>query len=106
MKHQLTKKDLVSRISKATGITPEKSKTAVETVLSSIRLALANGKHIELRGFGSFEIQVHKSRIGRNPQVPEKAIIIPNRAVVKFKPGQELKKQLKSLDVNDLQKLL
>ncbi len=106
MKHNLTKKDLVLRMCKSTGVSPETAKKALETVLTNIQLSLAHGKHVELRNFGTLEVQVHRSRIGRNPQMPDKAIIIPDRAVVKFRPGQTLKKQLKNINIKDLQMLL
>ncbi|MBR7137479.1 MAG: HU family DNA-binding protein, partial [Clostridia bacterium] len=47
---------------------------------------------IELRNFGVFEIKVRKSRKGRNPNKPKNEVVIPERAVVKFRAGKELKK--------------
>ncbi|GBL24974.1 hypothetical protein EMGBS6_17590 [Opitutia bacterium] len=43
-----------------------------------------------------FQVQVRKSRIGRNPNRPETDVVIPKRAVIKFKKkkkkaGKELK---------------
>ena len=38
-----------------------------------------------------FEIKVRKPRIGRNPNKPENTVVIPERRVVKFKPGKEMK---------------
>ena len=45
---------------------------------------------------------MRKSRIGRNPNKPEKDVVIPKRAVIKFKSGKELKAELKKLDLNVL----
>ncbi|MEY3837653.1 MAG: hypothetical protein RL304_635 [Verrucomicrobiota bacterium] len=56
-------------------------------------------KHIRDRNFGVFQVQVRKSRVGRNPNRPETDVIIPKRAVIKFKAGKELKAKLKSYDV-------
>ena len=106
MKQNLTKRDLVLRISKSTGIAPKDAKKALETVLNSIQLALMNGRHVELRNFGTLELRVHKSRVGRNPQSPRETIVIPDHAVIKFRPGQALKKQLKSLNTKDLKHLM
>ncbi len=36
-------------------------------------------------------LRVGKSRIGRNPHKPKDTVIIPERRVVKFKPGKEMK---------------
>ncbi len=43
-----------------------------------------------------------KPRIGRNPNKPEAEVVIPQRAVVKFKSGKILKQQLKKLDLTKL----
>ena len=43
------------------------------------------GMNVELRNFGVFEVQIRKSRVGRNPNKPETDVMIPRRAVVKFK---------------------
>jgi nucleoid DNA-binding protein len=61
---------------------------------------LSDGRNVELRNFGVFEVQIRKSRIGRNPNKPETDVVIPKRAVIKFKAGKELKAQLKDMDVD------
>jgi len=58
---------------------------------------------VELRNFGVLEVQVRKARVGRNPNKPETEVIIPQRAVVKFKSGKILKAKLKKLDLGPLQ---
>jgi len=52
---------------------------------------------VVLRNFGTFEIRVAKAKIGRNPNNPEKDVPIPARAIVKFKPGKELKEKVATL---------
>ena len=47
-------------------------------------------------------MQRRKSRIGRNPNKPEAEVVIPERAVVKFKAGKILKQQLVKIDLNKL----
>ena len=64
--------------------------------------ALANDRNVELRNFGVFEIQVRKARIGRNPNNPTINVIIPERAVVRFKAGRILKEKLKQLSLDTL----
>lgn len=48
------------------------------------------------------EVQRRKSRIGRNPNKPEAEVVIPERAVVKFKAGKILKQLLKKIDIQKL----
>ena len=64
--------------------------------------ALAEGRNVELRNFGVFEVQKRKARVGRNPNRPETDVVIPTRAVVKFKAGKEMKNGLKQLDLDEI----
>ena len=90
----MTKRDLVVRISKETGIIQEDVYTVIQKTLDYITEGLTRGGHIELRGFGVFEVSVRKARIGRNPNKPDEIVQIPQRKIVKFKPGKKMKEQV------------
>lgn len=102
MSKNLTKRDIVLDIYENTNIPQKDVRETVQRTLDSIARALSEGRNVELRNFGVFEVQVRKSRIGRNPNKPEKDVIIPTRAVIKFKSGKELRESLKNLDVTSL----
>ena len=87
----MTKRDLVVRIAKDTGLIQEQVMDVVQKTLDYISAAVAEGKTIELRNFGVFEVKIRKARIGRNPKAPTADVPIPQRAVVKFKPGKEMR---------------
>ena len=87
----MTKRDLVIRISEETGQAQQQVLKVVQRTLDLICEAVAAGNNVELRNFGVFEVKVRKARIGRNPNQPEKDVPIPQRAVVKFKPGKEMR---------------
>jgi DNA-binding protein HU-beta/integration host factor subunit alpha len=87
----MTKRDLVARISDQTGLSQVQVAQVVEKTFESITESLSRGEGIELRNFGVFEVRHRKPRIGRNPSDPTKQYPIPARAVVKFKPGKEMK---------------
>ncbi|HEY8964869.1 MAG TPA: HU family DNA-binding protein [Candidatus Methylacidiphilales bacterium] len=93
----LTKRDLVVRISDETGLVQQDVMKVVQKLLDSFAESMAKGQTIELRNFGVFEVKMRKARVGRNPNKPEKDIVIPPRAVIKFKPGKELKAMLAKL---------
>ena len=84
----LTKRDLVVRISNETGLVQQQVFDVVQKTLDYIAEALAKGDKVELRNFGVFEVKVRKARVGRNPNAPKKTVKIPERVVVKFKPGK------------------
>ena len=87
----VTKRDLVMRISNETGLVQQQVLDVVQKTLDHIAESLARHDKVELRNFGVFEIKIRKARVGRNPNVPEKDVPIPERAVVKFKAGKELR---------------
>ena len=53
----ITKKDLVEKISNSTGLTQVDTKIVVESFLEAVSNALRDGKNIEIRGFGRFKIK-------------------------------------------------
>jgi len=87
----LTKRDLVVRISGETGLVQQQVLDVIQKTLDYIADSLAKGDKVELRNFGVFEVKVRKARVGRNPNAPEKDVPIPQRAVVKFKAGKEMR---------------
>ena len=93
----MTKRDLVVRISNETGLIQHRVLEIVQKTLDGIAEAVAEGKTVELRNFGVFEVKIRKARVGRNPQIPETDVPIPQRAVVKFKAGKELREAVLKL---------
>jgi len=96
----VTKRELATRVRLAMKPELKLHQSQVTEVISetldAIRDSLANGKTVELRNFGVFKIETRKQRIGRNPKKPGVDIQIPERSVVKFRAGKELKELLAS----------
>lgn len=90
----VTKRDLVNRISNLTGLTQQQVFDVIQKTLDEITNDLAKGDTVVMRNFGTFEVKVTKAKVGRNPKDPSKDVPIPPRAVVKFKPGKEMKEQV------------
>jgi nucleoid DNA-binding protein len=87
----MTKRDLVVRISNETGLVQQQVLDVVQRTLDHISESVSKGQTVELRNFGVFEVKLRKARIGRNPNDPDHDVPIPPRAVVKFKPGKEMR---------------
>jgi nucleoid DNA-binding protein len=98
----LTKREIVQEIYRKSGFPQKQIVDTVQQTLDIIQRALADGRNVELRNFGVLEVQVRKQRIGRNPNKPSDTVVIPQRAVVKFKSGKILKQQLSKIDLNTL----
>jgi nucleoid DNA-binding protein len=90
----VTKRDLVVRISNETGLTQQQVSEVVQKTLDAVTSELAQGNAVVMRNFGTFEVRQTKAKVGRNPKKPGKDVPIPARAVVKFKPGKELKEKV------------
>lgn len=65
----------------------------VKTILDEMGHCLARGDRIEIRGFGSFEINQRNARIGRNPRTGEK-VSVPVKNVPHFKSGKDLRERV------------
>jgi len=66
---------------------------AVRMILDSMSQALADGRRVEIRGFGSFSLHYRAPRIGRNPKTGE-SVALPAKHVPHFKPGKELRERV------------
>ena len=100
MSKNLTKREIVQKIYESTNYKHEVVTEIVQKTLDGIREGLTKGMNVELRNFGVFEIQVRKERVGRNPNRPETDVVIPRRAVVKFKAGKDMKTGLYKLELD------
>jgi nucleoid DNA-binding protein len=90
----ITKRDLVIQISNQTGLTQQEVFSVLQSFIEEVTGNLATNNDVVLRNFGAFQVTKTKPKIGRNPNNPEKAVPIPARAVVKFKPGKMMKERV------------
>lgn len=94
----MTKRDIVVKIAKDTGIIQKDVGEIVQMTLDYLAEDIIAGNTVELRNFGVFEIAVRKSRKGRNPNKPEDEVIIPEHCSVKFRAGKTLKEEVEKLN--------
>lgn len=94
----MTKADLVEQIAEAIGpgITKKDCALVVDGFLNAVKLALSNGDHIEIRGFGTFKVRDRKPRTARNPRTGE-PVKVPARTVPVFKPSKDLRERVAEL---------
>jgi integration host factor subunit beta len=87
----VTKKDLIHAISKDKKLHPNDVRQVVQAFLDEMTDCLIQGKRIEFRDFGVFQIVERKQKIGRNPKKATIPIIIPAKNIVKFTPGKRMR---------------
>jgi len=86
----MIKIDLVNRVAETSDVPRVKAALAVDTIFLTLKNALKDGRRIELRGFGVFQIRDRKRGVGRNPKTGVEVAIAPGKTV-RFKPGKELR---------------
>ena len=87
----ITKKDLVEKISEKTGLTQVDTKIVIESFLDSASKAMQEGTNIDIRGFGRFKIKRKRARMARNPRTNEHIQVDAG-----FKPVFEASKELRN----------
>ena len=92
----MTKRDLVVRISRETGLIQQDVFAVIQKTLDYVTDALVEGEHVEFRDFGVFDVCLRKARVGRNPNKPGTPVPIPPHNVVRFKPGKKMKERVSS----------
>ena len=61
----MTKRDLVMRIARETGLIQQDVFAVLQKTLDYIVESLAKGESVECRNFGVFEVRIRKSRMPR-----------------------------------------
>ncbi|MEW6362791.1 MAG: HU family DNA-binding protein [Pyrinomonadaceae bacterium] len=85
----MIKLDIVNELAERTGVPKQKAEQVVDSLFNAMKDALAQGRRIELRGFGVFIVKPRKRGVGRNPRTGEE-VPIPSGKTIRFKPGKEL----------------
>jgi len=86
----LTKAEIVELMSEKLELRKKDIAMVIDLFFEIVKEGLRNEEHIELRGFGTFEVKTREEREARNPKTGE-SVIVPKRKVPYFRPGRELK---------------
>ena len=90
----MTKSELIEILSRKQSHLPAKDvELAVKSLLEQMSNALADGRRIEIRGFGSFSLHFRPPRMGRNPKTGD-AVALSGKYVPHFKPGKDLRERV------------
>src|SRR4029079_14893329 len=97
----VTKKEIVRKISEDIGLTQLKTKDIVQRTLDAIIHTLVSEGRIELSNFGVFEVKRRAPRKARNPRTGDK-VFVPSKNVVTFKPGKEMEELGRKMNPENL----
>ncbi len=96
-----TRRDIATVISKTYDIPQSRAYQIIDTTFEALLANLIENGHVELRGFGVFEVVQRKGRKGRNPKKPEDEVWIPERKSIRFKASRLLRSDLEDAKVVD-----
>ncbi|HMM70728.1 MAG TPA: integration host factor subunit beta [Rhodocyclaceae bacterium] len=87
----MTRSDLIAILAERfPQLVAKDAEFAVKSIVDALSAALASGRRIEIRGFGSFSLSYRPPRVGRNPKTGER-VEVPAKYAPHFKPGKELR---------------
>ena len=96
----MTKSELMARLAEVfaekhsdSALQAKDVEYSVKVLVDTMTRALAKGQRIEIRGFGSFDVNERPARTGRNPKTGER-VQVPAKKVPHFKPGKELRERV------------
>ena len=89
------KKDIYKYVQQQTGLSMREAKTATNAVLDSIMQCMQQGRRLRITRFGTFFVKHHKSR--QSVSINGGTTTIPDRYIVRFKPGSNMKKSVSKL---------
>lgn len=92
----MTKAELVKRISDKTNVNHDDVLTVVEEFMNSVKVVLARGENIYLRGFGTFELKERKQKVARNISTNTQ-LVVPAHNIPFFKPCKTFKDAVASM---------
>lgn len=90
----MTKAEIVTQITKQTGIEKEAVLAVVEEFMEQVRNSLTDGEPVYLRGFGSFIIKQRAAKKARNIST-NTTVIVPPHSIPAFKPSKEFALKVK-----------
>ena len=92
----MNKSDIINLVPDKNNLSLADTEYSIKKIIDYMGVNLYQGDRIEIRGFGSFCLHTHKSRIARNPKTGDK-IALERRNTVHFKPSKELKSRVNNI---------
>lgn len=86
-----TKADLIDQVYRCHGgLTKNEAATVVESIFSTVKTTLVEGRSVRIKNFGTFEVTTRPGRRGVNPASGKEIFIHPHKGL-SFRPARMLK---------------
>ena len=96
----MNKKQLISSVATATGLSKVDATIAVNALIGSIGRSLVSGDSVSIQGFGTLQLKRREAKVGRNIKKNE-PVHIPAHYVPVFKPSKELDTKIRKVPMLD-----
>lgn len=90
----MNKKELISKVMKATGQTNAVTRAVVDSLFEEISAAMERGESVKVVGFGTFGTKERAQRNGVSPKDKNKKIVISAKTVPVVRFGKVLKSRV------------
>ena len=90
----MTKAEIVTKISKKTGLEKNEVLATIEAFMNEVKESLSTNENVYLRGFGSFIVKERAEKTGRNIS-KNTTIKIPAHNIPAFKPAKVFVNEVK-----------
>lgn len=99
----MTRSELIQALaSRFPQLLTKDAEVSVKEILNGIARTLSAGGRVEIRGFGSFQLNYRPARRGRNPKTGE-VVMVPAKVVPHFRAGKELREHLEWQSMPEVQ---
>jgi integration host factor subunit beta len=92
----VNKSDIINLVNEKNNLELSDIEYSIKKIINYMSENLYQGERIEIRGFGTFSLHTHRSRLARNPKTGDK-IALERRNTVHFKPSKELKSRVNNI---------
>jgi len=92
----VNKSDIINLVNEKNNLELSDIEYSIKKIINYMSENLYQGERIEIRGFGTFSLHTHRSRLARNPKTGDK-IALEIRNTVHFKPSKELKSRVNNI---------
>ncbi len=92
----MNKSDIINLVCDKNNLGLSDVEYSIKKIVDFMSENLYQGERIEIRGFGTFSLHTHQSRLARNPKTGDK-IALERRNTVHFKPSKELKSRVNNI---------
>ena len=92
----MNKSDIINLVCEKNNLGLSDVEYSLKKIIDFMSENLYQGERVEIRGFGTFSLHTHQSRLARNPKTGDK-IALERRNTVHFKPSKELKSRVNNI---------